>query len=247
MWLKDRAARVIQSVATSRSVILRRCPDFPAETMEVIERVRSFTMTSPERIAALCEAVRYVEANDIPGAFVECGVWRGGSTMAAALTFERPRAMLLYDTFEGMSTPTERDRRASDGKAASALLATATKSETIWCAASLEDVTTNIASTGYPMERVTCIRGRVEDTIPATLPAQIAILRLDTDWYDSTRHELEHLYPLLAPGGVLIIDDYGYWEGARRAVDEYFGGKLFLSRIDNTGRVAIKPLEPFPI
>jgi O-methyltransferase len=64
---------------------------------------------------------------------------------------------------------------------------------------------------------------------------------LDTDWYESTRHELEHLYPCLSPGGVLIIDDYGYWSGARKAVDEYFHDSLFLSRIDDTGRMAIKP------
>jgi hypothetical protein len=87
------------------------------------------------------------------------------------------------------------------------------------------------------------VKGKVEDTIPASTPDRIAILRLDTDWYASTRHELEHLYPLLAPGGVLIIDDYGHWEGCRQAVDEYFASRnlqVLLNRVDYTGRIAVK-------
>ena len=76
--------------------------------------------------------------------------------------------------------------------------------------------------TGYPPERIHFVRGPVEETLPAGAPDEIALLRLDTDWYESTRHELEHLYPRLAAGGVLLVDDYGHWEGARKAVDEYF-------------------------
>ena len=90
------------------------------------------------------------------------------------------------------------------------------------------------------------VPGLVEDTVPSQAPEVIALLRLDTDWYKSTWHELEHLYPRLSVGGVLIIDDYGHWEGARRAVDEFIeakGLRLFLSRIDYTGRLAIK-LDP---
>jgi hypothetical protein len=111
------------------------------------------------------------------------------------------------------------------------------------CIATLEDVTANVAAVGYPAELVKFVRGKVEDTIPVTAPESIAILRLDTDWYESTRHELEHLYPRLVPGGVLIIDDYGHWQGARRAVDEYLARlpePLLLNRIDYTGRIAIK-------
>src|SRR5690606_24776929 len=101
----------------------------------------------------------------------------------------------------------------------------------------------NMVSTGYPMERCHFVEGKVEDTIPATVPDRISLLRLDTDWYESTRHELEHLWPLLQPGGVLIIDDYGHFEGARKAVDEYFLDRSdapLLNRIDYTGRIAIK-------
>jgi hypothetical protein len=100
-----------------------------------------------------------------------------------------------------------------------------------------------MATTGYPETKVHYVRGKVEDTIPGTMPGEIAILRLDTDWYESTRHELVHLFPLLTRGGVLILDDYGHWQGARAAVDEYFDQyrqPILLNRIDETGRIAIK-------
>jgi hypothetical protein len=105
------------------------------------------------------------------------------------------------------------------------------------------EVRAALLSTGYPAERVHLVEGRVEDTLPAAAPDAIALLRLDTDWYAGTKHELETLYPRLSPGGVLILDDYGHYEGARRAVDEYFadaGGRPLLSRIDYTGRVGVK-------
>jgi O-methyltransferase len=100
-----------------------------------------------------------------------------------------------------------------------------------------------MASTGYDKQKVHFHQGKVELTIPAAAPDQIALLRLDTDWYESTRHELEHLYPRLSPGGILIIDDYGHWSGARKATDEYiekYAPSLFLARIDYTGRIAVK-------
>ena len=150
------------------------------------------------------------------------------------------RPLYLFDTFEGMSAPSEHDVRAEDNRPAAELLERSTSSK-IWCRASIEDVSANMAMTGYPPENVTFCKGMVEDTLPAKAPDKIAILRLDTDWYDSTRHELNELFPRLAPGGVLIIDDYGYWAGARKAVDEYFADRpILLSRIDQTGRIAIK-------
>jgi hypothetical protein len=93
------------------------------------------------------------------------------------------------------------------------------------------------------MERVNLVAGQVEDTLPAASPPCIALLRLDTDWYRSTLHELECLYPNLAPGGVLVIDDYGYFQGAKKAVDEYVEHnnlKLFLCRVDDSCRIAVK-------
>jgi O-methyltransferase len=212
----------------------------------ILARVAPFTMTGPERRASLIGAVDHVVRHGIAGAAVECGVWRGGSMMAVALALlargDASRELFLYDTFEGMSEPTELDRGLG-GESARAQLDRSGRDALVWAVAGLDDVRANLWSTGYPRERIHLVRGRVEDTIPATLPGPIALLRLDTDWYESTRHELEHLYPLLAPHGVLIIDDYGHWQGARRAVDEYFaasGEPVFLHRVDYTARLVIK-------
>ena len=109
--------------------------------------------------------------------------------------------------------------------------------------ASLPDVQTNLQQTGYPMDLVRFIEGPVEETIPANIADAIALARIDTDWYESTKHELIHLYPRLSPNGILIIDDYGHWHGARKAADEYFEGKLFLNRIDYIGRLGVKPCQ----
>jgi hypothetical protein len=222
-------------------------PDFDETDVELIERVQPFTMTSPERIVGLAQAVRYVVAAGTPGAFVECGVWRGGSMMAMALTLralgDMSHDLYLFDTFEGMSPPTEADV-AIHGQRAADALRTGDEDDEIHARAGIDDVRRNVLSTGYDAGRIHFVRGMVEQTVPASAPKRIALLRLDTDWYESTRHELEQLYPRLAPGGVLIIDDYGHWQGARRAVDEYFaenGIHILLNRLDYTGRIAVKP------
>jgi O-methyltransferase len=217
----------------------------PADQL-IVGRVAPYTMTGPQRRASLLGAVDHVVRNRIAGDIVECGVWRGGSMMAVALALmargDTSRDLWLFDTFEGMSPPTAADR-ALDGESAQAQLARAARDEPVWAAASLEDVQANLASTGYPSERIHYVKGKVEDTIPGAGPDQIALLRLDTDWYESTRHELTHFYPRLARHGVLIIDDYGHWQGARKAVDEYFAaghGPVFLHRVDYTARLVIK-------
>ena len=204
-------------------------------------------MTSGLRISTLCHAVRYVARSKIPGDIVECGVWRGGSMMAAAMTLlgeqDCSRTLHLFDTFDGMSPPTEADRDAVSGLRASSLLKKARKSSPIWCCSPLDEVRANLARTNYPADRARFIVGKVEDTIPREAPDKISILRLDTDWYESTKHELVHLYPKLSVGGVLIVDDYGHWQGARQAVDEYLNDNrlpILLNRIDYTGRIAIK-------
>ena len=224
--------------------------DFSPEDRKIISDAREFTMTSPARLAALLNAVDYVVRYKIPGDIAECGVWRGGSMMTVAHALlarnDVNRSLYLYDTFEGMSAPTDEDTSA-DGTKAEQLLQSSEKGSGpwhfgVWCYASLEDVQANLAGTGYPKHKVHFIKGKVEDTIPAKLPPRLSLLRLDTDWYNSTKHELEHLFPLLNKGGVLIIDDYGAWQGARKAVDEYFAdkGPIFLHRIDETGRMLIR-------
>jgi hypothetical protein len=153
------------------------------------------------------------------------------------------RNLYLFDTFEGMSAPTQDDVNFNGESAADLLAGSAREANPTAAFSSLDEVKSNLSSTGYPPERVFFIKGKVEEAIPAQAPAQIALLRLDTDWYESTYHELLHLYPRLSPGGILIIDDYGHWEGARKAVDTYFAEhnlKLLLHRIDYTGRICVK-------
>ena len=220
-------------------------PDFTPAHAELWRTVSPFTMTSPSAVYVLADAVRHVVANEVPGAFVECGVWRGGSMMAIARTLmELGRAdaeLYLFDTFEGMVEPTELDVSRT-GQTASEYQRRAGQD---WATASLEQVQAAMRGVGYDASKVHFIKGRVEETIPTNAPDQIALLRLDTDWYESTKHELLHLYPRLQRGGVLIIDDYGYWQGCGRATDEFFTDnppRPLLVRIDSDGRrVAIKP------
>jgi hypothetical protein len=220
--------------------------DFDEDDQQLYRRVEAFTMTTPPRIYALARAVDYVVRRRIPGAVVECGVWRGGSMMAAALTLLRldvtDRDLYLFDTFAGMTAPSDEDVRRT-GERAADLLAEESRDADVWAIASLDDVREAMLGVGYPAARIHFVQGPVEQTLPANAPDEIALLRLDTDWYASTKHELVHLYPRLAPGGVLILDDYGFWQGARQAVDEYLSEhdiSILLNRIDHTARVAVK-------
>lgn len=225
-------------------------PDFSEEEINIIEQVKEFTMTTNERLVSLIRAVEYIHANAIPGDIVECGVWRGGSTMSALLTLlrlnEQHRRAFLFDTFEGMPPPGEEDKRY-DEQAADDLLKKNEISDNdgrnIWCFATLDDVRQNLRSTLYPSELIHFVQGKVEDTLPHDAIETISLLRLDTDWYESTKHELETLFDKVSVGGVIIIDDYGHWQGCKKAVDEFITSrkcKLFLNRIDYTGRLGIK-------
>lgn len=223
-------------------------PDFDDESIRIFRAVEPFTMTSPERIYALLRAVEYIVKSDVGGDFVECGVWRGGSTMAMALQLlalgQSDRTLHLYDTFTGMNAPTEEDVSLKGDPAEGEFRRTMTSDDTsTWCYSPLEDVQKNVLSTKYPQQNVHFIKGKVEDSIPGHIPEKIALLRLDTDWYESTKHEMNHLFPRLVPGGVIIIDDYGHWEGARQAVDEYLKANnidILLNRVDYTARIGVK-------
>jgi hypothetical protein len=166
------------------------------------------------------------------------------ATLALAHAGNRDRTLWLYDTYAGMSEPSEHDvdpygqRVADDWDSIRS-----DRDSLVFAYASLADVQANVGRTGYPPERTRFVEGKVEDTIPASAPDRIALLRLDTDWYESTRHELEHLWDRLEHNGVLIIDDYGHWAGARRAVDEFFASRAdapLLNRIDYTGRIGVR-------
>ena len=210
---------------------------------ETYARVAAFTRLPPSAVAAVIEAVEYVVERDIEGDIVECGVWRGGSMMTAALTLQRlgvQRRLQLFDTYEGMTKPGEWDVR-SHGVSELERWERSGGAVGKEAEVSMGEVRAAMASTGYDMSLVTLVKGSVEETLPGAVPEAIALLRLDTDYYSSTRHELEHLYPRLAYGGVLIIDDYGGYEGARRAVDEYFAGRRpLLAPTDPSGRMTVK-------
>jgi hypothetical protein len=218
--------------------------DLTPDHRALFARVAPYTETSLERVAALADAVEYIVRRDIPGDFVECGVWRGGSSMAVALTLLRlgisDRRLWLYDTFGAMPPAGEHDRDYT-GRLMGAGALDQVNNAAHTTGLTLTEVRTAMDSTGYPPDQVTYVEGLVEETIARSAPERIAMLRLDTDWYESTRHELIELYPRLERGGVLLIDDSGHFAGARKAVDEYFAADpVLLGRIDYTGRMAVK-------
>jgi O-methyltransferase len=223
--------------------------DFVQADIDLCREVAPFTMTTPEAIHVLAEAVRHVVSNELSGGIVECGVWKGGSMMAVAKTLlsvgKTDVDLFLFDTFEGMSEPTEKDIHWTGETAKTQLAREEKEASLTWARATLDEVRQAMSSVPYPPSRIHFVKGRVEDTLPDQAPPQIALLRLDTDWYESTRHELIHLYPRVVPGGVLIVDDYGWWRGAAEATDEYFranGPAPFLVRVDADGvRLAVKP------
>lgn len=224
--------------------------DLSEETIKIFKEVEPYTATSIERVNALLESVKYICKNKIDGEIVECGVWKGGSCMAIAKALmelnETTRNIWLYDTFEGMTEPTSHDVEIETGKKGKELLEGVernTEKFNMWAYAPKEMVIKNMKKTGYPSDNIKYIIGKVENTLKSQKPQKIALLRLDTDWYESTKVELEELYPLIASGGILIVDDYGHFEGAKLAVDEYFAKqerKPLFNRIDYTARLIVK-------
>jgi Macrocin-O-methyltransferase (TylF)/Methyltransferase domain len=235
-----------------------RTPD-ELEFMPIWTGCQPHTMTSFERGFALYKAVRHIVDNNIAGAIVECGVWKGGSSMIVMKTLialgHPNRTVFMLDTFEGMTEPSAADVDHYGQTAAAVMEASRDEKETsiYWAFASLEQVQANIASTGYPAHLVRMIKGDVRQTLPVLEMGSIALLRLDTDFQDSTEAELVYLYPKLAVDGVLIIDDYGHWQGARMAVETYFDKlqqsgepRPLLQRVDYTGRMAVRPRRAAP-
>jgi hypothetical protein len=215
--------------------------DMEPEFLALWERISPFTLVSPERGYALWRGVNHIIDSGIPGDFAECGVFKGGCCMLIALTLLArgitDRKIWLYDTFTGMTPPTDEDRIAVSGQ----LLRE--RSPEGWWASSPAETRRNLASTGYPDNSLLFVEGDVIKTLREQAPERLALLRLDTDWYESTCAELAVLEPRLLPGGLLILDDYGHFTGARKAADEYFtalGQPVLLHRTDYTGRVWIK-------
>ncbi len=223
-------------------------PEATPEERALLEAVKPFTMTSVESLWGTLISVRYVARNAIAGAFVECGVWRGGQSALAATVFLKENALRdvwLFDTFAGMTAPTEADVNVFGQSSMKTYERSRKGDGSTWAYASLDDVRETMRKTGYPSDKLHFVKGPVESTLRGeNLPDPIAVLRLDTDWYESTRDEMDILYPRLVSGGVLIIDDYGHYAGARQAVDEYFAAQKvspLLLPIDYSGRIYVKP------
>lgn len=238
----------------------KKTPDCPPSTFPVelsTEEIallnyvleKKLTMVSPMRLAATLMACKHVASRGIEGAFVECGVWRGGNALVAAASFKmygQDRDIYLFDTFSGMTKPTSVDTQISDGSLAiSEFSRNQRDNHNDWCYASLEDVKNSFAEAELLGDNIKFVRGDVMKTLDdnTCLPKCISLLRLDTDWYESTKKELEILYPRLSMGGVLLIDDYGFWSGSKKATDEYFasaGNRPFLQFSDHEGRAGVK-------
>ncbi len=221
----------------------------PLRDREIIKQSQKYSMASARRLHANIEAVDYVISNGIDGSIVECGVWKGGGTMSMMLKLmdlgEERRDFFLFDTFSGMAGLSGFDEKNGMGNAETRRKFNRQQqgSKNDWCCAPLQEVKKNVQSIKYPADRIHYVVGDVRDTLPQTGVGEIAILRLDTDWYESTKQELETLFPKLARGGVLIVDDYGAWKGAQKAVDEYFQSQsrsIFLQYVDASGRMGIR-------
>ena len=194
------------------------------------ELCRLYTSCSSERIQQTLDAVQYVIQNDIKGCLIEVGVWKGGMVMAMMYKLKQLdvlRHVLLYDTFSGMSEPSPRDVDLMGVSASNQF-------EAVKCFASLEEVKANLAKVNYPSEYIHFHVGDIRQI--TSVPEKIAVLRLDTDWYELVKFELQHFEPSVIPGGVIIIDDYGHWKGCAEGVDEYLAGKgVSLTYADYTG------------
>jgi hypothetical protein len=221
--------------------------DLDAAFFPLVAPVKPFTMTSIPRLYDLFKSVEYIVKASVPGALVECGVWRGGSMMLVARALvelgDTSRLLYLYDTYSGHPRPDPEKDVCLWGTHAFNAWITYSKADgtSEWAAVSVEEVRDNMASTGYPMDKVVLVKGKVEDTAQIDPPDTLSLVRLDTDWYESTRAALDVFWPRLARRGVLIADDYGHYLGQREAIDQYFAARpVLLHRVDYSCRSIIK-------
>ena len=219
--------------------------------VSIFPLIKPHTITShngPVPLWVLYKSIEHIVKNEIPGDIAECGVWNGGSMLLAAMALihfgDTSRRIYLYDTFAGMPRPADVDKRW-DGVPALPTWESFTAEGKLWgYGGTVEMVRKVMRASNYPEDKLVFVEGMVESTIPAQMSDQLSLLRLDTDLYQSTYHELTHLYPKLASGGIMIIDDYGFYQGSRAATDQYIAEnklKVFLTRIDDSVRLVIKP------
>lgn len=216
-------------------------------TYSLFQTVAPYTMVNPFKLRNIWQLASAAERRGLTGAFVECGVWRGGAAAVMAYAAERAgsgRAIWLFDSFEGLPEPTERDGQKAAtyarDRVAGSLIPIGE------CVATIDDVREVLVKVGVNLKNVTIAKGWFQDTVPASVARidHIAVLRVDGDWYESTRTCLEGLYDLIVPGGYLVLDDYDFWSGSRSAVDDFFAHRRLpvqLRRIPRGGRYMIKP------
>jgi hypothetical protein len=226
-------------------------PELNPDEMNFLRSVfnKHLTMTSFESLCTLAITCKHISKSNISGSFVEAGVWRGGSSIVAKKFLKGEREFFLYDTFAGMTEPSIHDFRVGGSNYSSSLekwKSGQAENHNDWVFASLEEVQKNFDGFGLLDDSIVFHKGDVREALnEMQLPWEIVLLRLDTDFYDSTLIELQTLYPKLAKGGILILDDYGHWDGARLAVDEFFSAQtnatpLMIPIAGGGGRLIIK-------
>jgi Macrocin-O-methyltransferase (TylF) len=207
----------------------------PLEFSVLYRQVRFHTMCSNARLRGLYDGVRHVVHHDVPGDLVECGCARGGSAALMALTLRHlgsSREIWLFDTFAGLPAPTLDD---PDYEIADLFTGD--------CLGTVEEVKA-LFDRLQLAAGVHFVKGLFQDTLPVTRVGPIALLHIDGDWYESVKTCLENLYDRVTPGGIIQFDDYGYWKGARKAVDEFLkarGIRAPLRKLDYSGRSLLKP------
>lgn len=244
---EKRAGGVDYQLVMAQQSIMAALADMEPEFHELFDFVRPQTMTSVERLYDLYNSVEYIVKSGVPGDLIECGVWHGGSMMLVAKTLlklgDTSRKLYLFDTYEGHPKPDKiKDRDIWDNSAYDEWNEHQhTEGGSDWGRVSIDDVRANMSRTGYPMHNVVLVKGKVEDTAAANTPDKVALVRLDTDWYESTRVGLHNFWPKLSERGILIADDYGHYKGQREAVDEYFAGNpILMHRVDYSCRSITK-------
>ncbi len=224
--------------------------DFEPHHKRIWEKTSSYSLLNKGKLFTIINAVDYLEKSAIKGDFVQTGVYQGGSVMMVLFRLKElksvSRSFFLYDTYEGMPEPTKYDVSFFGQKAIKKYNKVKLGKSSVgsnWVNASLEEVKKNIKLANYPLNKLHFIKGKIEDTIPKTIPKKIAFLHLDTDFYESTKHSLQYLYDLVVPGGIVIFDDYFHWQGCKKAIDEFIEKRkepIFLNRIDYSSRLIVK-------
>ena len=222
-------------------------PLFPVEStlyeQELINKYLKYSMTNETRMWSLLKSLEYVLNEKIDGDVLECGVWKGGciGLMDEYLRVNSSQKKIYaYDTYDGMSIPSKYDIDFKGNQITDLVI---NNYENIYGYPNKNEVMSNLKILGSKCDKIKFVKGAVEKTLmdKRNIPEKISLMRLDTDFYESTKVELEILYPLLSKGGILIIDDYGHYKGARKAVDEYFKEKKPLMHyIDYTCRLIQK-------